>query len=197
MRGKGYAVITASDGPEALAKLVTDKSIDVAVVAAGQPAPIITGMKPEAQKLIKFLKFDPNHPASKAALKVYDLSVFSVKMLGRMIVGDLSWKNLSGPITIADYAGQSAKLGWVTWLGFLAEVETVDPVSLGETDRVTRQLLIEEIVEGPASGGEAFARKVVAEKRPRRKLRDDESGFTLIELMVVMAIVALLKGKTA
>jgi uncharacterized protein len=56
---------------EALAKLVTDKSIDVAVVAAGQPAPIITGMKPEAQKLIKFLKFDPNHAASKPALKVY------------------------------------------------------------------------------------------------------------------------------
>ncbi|WP_316201484.1 MULTISPECIES: 3-hydroxyacyl-CoA dehydrogenase NAD-binding domain-containing protein [unclassified Bradyrhizobium] len=35
--------------------------------------------------------------------------------------------------------------------------------------------LIEEIVEGPASGGEAFARKVVAENRPLRKLRDDDS----------------------
>ncbi|MDR3465005.1 MAG: 3-hydroxyacyl-CoA dehydrogenase NAD-binding domain-containing protein [Xanthobacteraceae bacterium] len=35
--------------------------------------------------------------------------------------------------------------------------------------------LIEEIVEGPASGGEAFARKVVAEKRPLRRLRDDNS----------------------
>src|SRR5512147_205963 len=35
--------------------------------------------------------------------------------------------------------------------------------------------LIEEIVEGPASGGEAFARKVLAEKRPLRKLRDDDS----------------------
>src|SRR5436190_23132176 len=46
---------------EALGKLVTDKSVDVVVIAAGQPAPIITGMKPEAQKLIKFLKFDPNH----------------------------------------------------------------------------------------------------------------------------------------
>jgi len=36
--------------------------------------------------------------------------------------------------------------------------------------------LIEEIVEGPASGGEAFARKVLAEKRPLRKLRDDDSS---------------------
>jgi TRAP transporter TAXI family solute receptor len=56
---------------EALVKLITDKSIDVAVVAAGQPAPIIAGMKPEAQKFIKLLKFDPSHPASKSAMKIY------------------------------------------------------------------------------------------------------------------------------
>lgn len=56
---------------QALIKLITDKSIDVAVVAAGQPAPIIANMKPEAQKYIKLLKFDPNHPTSKKALGVY------------------------------------------------------------------------------------------------------------------------------
>lgn len=56
---------------QALVKLITDKSIDVVVVAAGQPAPIIANMKPEAQKFIKLLKFDPNHPASKSALSVY------------------------------------------------------------------------------------------------------------------------------
>lgn len=56
---------------QALIKLITDKSVDVAVVAAGQPAPIIAKMTPEAQKYIKLLKFDPNHPASKPALKVY------------------------------------------------------------------------------------------------------------------------------
>jgi TRAP transporter TAXI family solute receptor len=56
---------------EALVKLITDKSIDVAVVAAGQPAPIIAGMKPEAQKYIKLLKFDPSHPSSKRPLTIY------------------------------------------------------------------------------------------------------------------------------
>ena len=56
---------------QALVKLITDKSIDVAVVAAGQPAPIIANMKPEAQKFIKLLKFDPSNPASKQALSVY------------------------------------------------------------------------------------------------------------------------------
>ena len=44
-----------------------------------------------------------------------------------MLVGDISWKNLSGPITIADYAGQSAQMGWVQYLTFLALIS----VSLG------------------------------------------------------------------
>ena len=56
---------------QALIKLITDKSVDVAVVAAGVPAPIIAKMTPEAQKYVKLLKFDPNHPASKSAMKVY------------------------------------------------------------------------------------------------------------------------------
>ncbi len=56
---------------EALVKLISDKTIDVVVVAAGQPAPIIANMKPEAQKYIKLLKFDPAHPTSKAPLNTY------------------------------------------------------------------------------------------------------------------------------
>jgi 3-hydroxyacyl-CoA dehydrogenase len=47
-----------------------------------------------------------------------------------------------------------------------------DPISAAEA---LKNGLIEEIVEGPAAGGEAFARKVLAEKRPLRKLRDDDS----------------------
>jgi 3-hydroxyacyl-CoA dehydrogenase len=47
-----------------------------------------------------------------------------------------------------------------------------DPIGAAEA---LKSGLIEEIVEGPASGGEAFARKVLAEKRPLRKLRDDDS----------------------
>jgi uncharacterized protein len=59
---------------EALVKLIGDKSVDVVVVAAGQPAPLIANMKPEAQKYIKLLKFDPNHPSSKLPLTVYSYS---------------------------------------------------------------------------------------------------------------------------
>jgi uncharacterized protein len=60
---------------EALVKLISDKSIDVVVVAAGQPAPLITNMKPEAQNFIKLLKFDPEHPSSKLPLTIYSHSV--------------------------------------------------------------------------------------------------------------------------
>src|SRR5204862_6638012 len=62
---------------EALVKLIGDKSVDVVVVAAGQPAPLISNMKPEAQKFIKLLKFDPDHPTSKLPLTVYSHSVIN------------------------------------------------------------------------------------------------------------------------
>jgi regulator of sigma E protease len=41
-------------------------------------------------------------------------------MLGRMVLGQVSWRNLSGPVSIADYAGQSAQQGWLSFAGFLA-----------------------------------------------------------------------------
>ncbi len=56
---------------EALAKLVTDKTVDVVAVVAGQPAKLFVDMKPESRKLIKLLKFDPNHSSSKEVLKTY------------------------------------------------------------------------------------------------------------------------------
>ncbi len=59
--------------------------------------------------------------------KTVDVAVLSVKMLGRMLVGQASIQNLSGPLTIAEYAGQSAQQGLAYYLGFLALVS----VSLG------------------------------------------------------------------
>jgi len=47
---------------------------------------------------------------AKGACKTVDISVFSLKMLGKMLVGQVSWRHLSGPVTIADFAGQSAQL---------------------------------------------------------------------------------------
>ena len=56
---------------EALAKLVTDKSVEVVAVIAGQPAKLLVDMKPESRQYIKLLKFDRNHATSAAALRTY------------------------------------------------------------------------------------------------------------------------------
>jgi regulator of sigma E protease len=51
----------------------------------------------------------------------------TLRMMGKMVTGQASLKNLSGPLTIADYAGKSASLGWSYYLTFLALIS----VSLG------------------------------------------------------------------
>ena len=62
-----------------------------------------------------------------ALMETWDKSVFSLVMMGKMLTGEVSWKNLSGPVTIADYAGQSARLGLDYYLKFMALVS----ISLG------------------------------------------------------------------
>jgi regulator of sigma E protease len=61
------------------------------------------------------------------AKQTWDMSWFSLRMLGKMLTGDLSWRNLSGPVAIADFAGQSAKIGALAYISFLALIS----VSLG------------------------------------------------------------------
>jgi len=60
-------------------------------------------------------------------VKTWDVSVLTLRMMGRMVIGEASLKNLSGPLTIADYAGRSASLGISQYLVFLALIS----VSLG------------------------------------------------------------------
>ena len=65
----------------------------------------------------------PVHTALvKGAAKTADMTVVTLQILGRMITGEASLKNLSGPVSIAQYAAQTARLGVVTFLGFLAIV---------------------------------------------------------------------------
>jgi regulator of sigma E protease len=64
---------------------------------------------------------------ARGAERTWDVSVLTLKMMGRMLIGEASLKNLSGPLTIADYAGQSVQQGLPYYLGFLALVS----VSLG------------------------------------------------------------------
>ncbi len=66
------------------------------------------------------VRYAPFAALGQALRKTWETAVLSLKMLGKMVLGEVSLKNLSGPITIADYAGQSAQMGVVAYLGFLA-----------------------------------------------------------------------------
>jgi regulator of sigma E protease len=63
----------------------------------------------------------------QAFAQTWDTAWTSLRMLGRMLIGQASLKQLSGPLTIADYAGQSIQMGLVPYLVFLAMIS----VSLG------------------------------------------------------------------
>jgi regulator of sigma E protease len=73
------------------------------------------------------VQYGPASALWHATKKTWDMSAFTVEMMGRMIIGEVSLKNLSGPITIADYAGQSAKMGWMAYVTFIAVIS----ISLG------------------------------------------------------------------
>ncbi len=79
------------------------------------------------ERLITQVRYGPVDALGRALDKTWETSLFTFQVLGKMITGEVSWKNVSGPLTIADYAGQSAQLGWVYYVIFLASIS----ISLG------------------------------------------------------------------
>ena len=97
--------------------VVTERGQNVARIEA------FVGRPPE----MVLVRYGPLDGLTHAAKRTWEVSVLSLRMLGKMLIGEASLKNLSGPLTIADYAGQTAQLGLAYYLGFLALVS----VSLG------------------------------------------------------------------
>lgn len=87
---------------------------------------VADGPKPR-REVKTFISYGMVEAAGKALEETWDKSIFSLVMMGKMLTGEVSWKNLSGPVTIADYAGQSARLGLDYYLKFMALVS----ISLG------------------------------------------------------------------
>lgn len=90
------------------------------------------GIAPKAdpaawESLTVVKRLGPAGAFGAALERTWETTVLSVKMLYRMVLGDVSWRNVSGPITIADYAGQTAQMGIAAYLGFIALVS----ISLG------------------------------------------------------------------
>jgi hypothetical protein len=88
---------------EALIKLTGDKSLDVVTVVAGQPARLLADMKPEARQLIKLLRFDANHPSSKAALGTYVPATVRATSYPNLLTEDIPGLAVQAYLVTYDY----------------------------------------------------------------------------------------------
>ena len=112
------------------------------------------------QAILTEVSYGPVDALYQSLRKTWETSVITLKMLGKMVVGEVSMKNLSGPITIADYAGQSAEMGVAAYLGFLALIS----ISLGVLNLLPVPLLdgghllyyVTELVKGSPVSEQAW-----------------------------------------
>lgn len=98
-------------------RLVKDKSGDHGFVGAAVALP-----KGENRELFSVIRYSPLTALAKAADKTWDMSVLTLRMLWGMVEGQIPMSNISGPISIAKYAGYSAHAGGMAFLTFLAVV---------------------------------------------------------------------------
>jgi regulator of sigma E protease len=106
------------------------------------------------------VRYGPIDALVQGARKTAELSIFTVQMLGRILVGDASVKNISGPLTMADFAGQSAQQGVLVFVGYLALIS----ISLGVLNLLPVPLLdgghllyyFAEIIKGSPVSDRAF-----------------------------------------
>ncbi len=111
--------------------------------------------------------------------KTWKTSIFSLKMMWYMVTGKVSWKGISGPVTIASYAGESAGLGWKPFLGFIALVS----ISIGILNLLPIPVLdgghlmyyMAEIIKGSAVSEQTM-------------MLGQKVGFGLLGLLMLLAI---------
>ncbi len=101
---------------------VRPDTVQDAAVTIGRIGAFV-GAPPEFIKV----RYGPVDGLWRGMQRTWEVSVLTLRMMGRMVIGEASLKNLSGPLTIADYAGKSASMGLTQYLVFLALIS----VSLG------------------------------------------------------------------
>jgi len=94
---------------DALVKLITDKSVDAVAIVAGQPAKLLVDMKPEARKLIKLLKFDPNQAAGQTALKTYVAATVRATSYPNLLTEDIPALAVKAYLVTYDYSLKSTE----------------------------------------------------------------------------------------
>lgn len=106
---------------------VVPSAVDENGRSIGRIGAALADAEDQREQMFVTVRYGLGEALSKSLAQTWDTSAMSVSMMGRMIVGEVSVKNLSGPVTIADFAGQSARMGWAHYIKFLALIS----ISLG------------------------------------------------------------------
>ena len=112
------------------------ETVDLTVLRGGRELELQATLDTITEDGMSFGRIGANAPEQRYGLlealprgveRTWEMSAFTVSMIGRMVTGDVSLKNMSGPLSIADIAGSTADMGLAYFLGFLAIVS----ISLG------------------------------------------------------------------
>jgi regulator of sigma E protease len=137
----------------------------------------LLGIQP-VNKMLGTEKYGPLEAVSHAAAKTWDTSIFTLKIVGRIVTGDVSLKNISGPVRIAETTGFAARQGWRTFLITLALISislgvlNLLPIPILDGGQVVYQLA-ELVKGGPVS--------------ERAQLVGQQIGIAMLLLMMSLA----------
>lgn len=132
----------------------------------------------QVRQLTVVIQRPPLQAFVQAGAKTFDTAWFSLKMMGQLVTGRVSSKNLSGPISIADYAGQSARMGLMPYINFLALISiSIGILNLLPIPVLDGGHLMYYIVE--AVQGHPVSDKLMA--------RGQQIGLTLLLALMVFA----------
>jgi regulator of sigma E protease len=106
---------------------VTPSVVDDNGRSVGRIGAALADAEDQREQMFVTVRYGLGEALAKGVGQTWDTAAMSVSVMGRMIVGEVSVKNLSGPVTIADFAGQSARMGWAHYIKFLALIS----ISLG------------------------------------------------------------------
>lgn len=130
------------------------------------------------EKLLIDIEYGVFSAIPAAIEKTWDMSALTLRVLWKMVVGEASLSNISGPVTIAKYAGVTADIGFTTFIGFLAIIS----VSLGVLNLLPIPML---------DGGHLFYYLIEAIKgspvSAAFELRAQQVGIVLLGMLMFIA----------
>lgn len=125
--GVPLSALIERDGARIELSVVPDAASENGETVGRIGVAVARGAGEGVEAMFAVVRYGPLQGFAKALQQTWETSVLSLRMIARMFTGEVSWKNLSGPVTIADYAGQTAQLGWGQYLKFVALIS----ISLG------------------------------------------------------------------